>query len=185
MLPGARFCEQCGWDAEAATLGADPAPPPPVDPDPEATLGSTPAPAPPSAAAGAWHVVAVADRAYFDTVLSMQGADASQLSFPSFWPERRFPVAGERVVIGRRSGSRGTDPDIDLGGQFIDPGVSHLHAMLVAQPGGGWAVVDLGSSNGTYLNDSYDPIRPNQPAPVGDGDEIHVGAWTTLTLHNA
>jgi pSer/pThr/pTyr-binding forkhead associated (FHA) protein len=45
-------------------------------------------------------------------------------------------------------------------------------------------VVDLGSSNGTYLNDSYDPIRPHQPVPVGDGDEIHVGAWTTLTLHN-
>jgi hypothetical protein len=185
MFAGARFCEHCGWDAEAATLGGDRTPPP-VDPDPEITLSATPGsppPAPqPAAEPGAWHVVAVADRGYFDTVLAMEGADASRLTFPSYWPARRFPVDGPRVLIGRRSRFRGTEPDIDLGGQFIDPGVSHLHAMLVAQPDGGWAVVDLGSSNGTYVNDSYHPIRPNVPVPVGDGDEIHLGAWTTLTL---
>jgi hypothetical protein len=54
--------------------------------------------------------------------------------------------------------------------------------MLVAQPDGTWAVVDLDSSNGTYLNDSPDPIKPHEPVPVGDGDKVHVGAWTTLTL---
>jgi hypothetical protein len=176
MLAGARFCELCGWDAEAAKLGADASPPP----DPEITLSSPPAPQP-----AGWHVVVAADRSYFDTVLAMEGADASQLSFPAYWPERRFPLAGSRVVIGRRSQSRGTEPDIDLGGQFADPGVSHLHALLVAQPDGGWTVVDLGSSNGTYVNESTDPIRPNVPVSVGDGDEIHVGAWTTLTVRSA
>jgi hypothetical protein len=184
MLAGSRFCELCGWDAEAAKLGADPSPPP----DPEVTLSSPPAapPPPPSAPpATGWHVVVTADRSYFDTVLAMEGADASELSFPAYWPERRFPLAGSRVVIGRRSRSRGTEPDIDLGGQFADPGVSHLHAMLVAQPDGTWTVVDLGSSNGTYLNDATDPIRPNLPLTVGDGDEIHVGAWTTLTVRSA
>jgi hypothetical protein len=178
MLAGARFCELCGWDAEAARLGGDPAPPPP--PDPEVTISSPPARH--RRTTDDWHVVAAADRSYFDTVLSMEGADASSLSFPSYWPERRFPLAGERVLIGRHSRSRGTEPDIDLGGQFADPGVSHMHAMLVAQPDGAWTVVDLGSSNGTYVNGSTDPIRPNQPVPVGDGDRIHVGAWTTLTL---
>lgn len=175
MLAGARFCELCGWDAEAAKLGADPTPPS----DPEVTLGSS-APAPRHALG--WHVEVAADRAYFDTVLAMEGADASGLSFPAYWPERRIPLAGSRVVIGRRSQSRGTEPDIDLGGQFVDPGVSHLHAMLVAQPDGTWTVVDLGSSNGTYLNDRAEPIEPQVPISIDDGDEIHVGAWTTLTL---
>jgi hypothetical protein len=178
MLAGARFCELCGWDAEAAKLGANPSPPP----DPEITLSAPPATEPPLPPATGWHVVVAADRSYFDTVLAMEGADASELSFPTYWPERRFPLAGPRVVIGRRSRSRGTEPDIDLGGQFADPGVSHLHAMLVAQPGGTWTVIDLGSSNGTYLNDEIHPIRPNVPVSVGDGDEIHVGAWTTLTV---
>lgn len=179
MLAGARFCELCGWDAEAARLGADSAPS--REPDPEITLSAPPAPPPVTG----WHVVVVADRSYFDTVLAMEGADASALSFPAYWPERRFPLAGPRIVIGRHSRSRGTEPDIDLGGQFADPGVSHLHAMLVAQPDGSWAVVDLGSSNGTYLNEATDPIRPNVPVTVGDGDEIHVGAWTTLSLRAA
>jgi hypothetical protein len=127
-------------------------------------------------------VLVAADRTYFDSVLAMEGADAGELTFPTYWPERRFPLAGDRVVIGRKSRSRGTDPEIDLGGQFTDPGVSALHAMLVAQPDGTWAVVDLDSSNGTYLNDSPDPIKPHEPVPVGDGDKVHVGAWTTLTL---
>ena len=63
-----------------------------------------------------------------------------------------------------------------------DPAVSHSHAMLVAQPGGGWAVVDLGSANGTYVNGGGTPIAENVPVPIGDGDRIHVGAWSTLTL---
>jgi FHA domain-containing protein len=181
MLAGARFCELCGWDAEAAKLGGDPTPEPAAGPEgPEITLTSQPAPAAPTGTG--WHVVVAADRSYFDTVLAMDGADAGDLSFPTYWPERRFPLSGQRVVIGRHSRSRGTDPDIDLGGQFVDPGVSHLHAMLAAQSDGTWAVVDLGSSNGTYLNHSTDPLKPHIPVTVADGDEIHVGAWTTLTL---
>lgn len=169
MLDGARFCERCGWDAEAASLGGDPTPP-----------GPPPLSSPKS---GAGQVVAAADRVYFDMVMAMAGEDASRLTFPAYWPERRFPVAGPRVLIGRRSRSRGTDPDLDLSGQVADPGVSHLHAMLERRRDGTWVVVDLGSSNGTYLNGATEPIEPQVPVPVGDGDRIHVGAWTTLTLH--
>ncbi len=80
------------------------------------------------------------------------------------------------------SRSRGIEPEIDLTGPPEDAGVSHSHAALVSTPDGGWAVVDLGSSNGTYINDSTTPIAPNKPIPVKEGDQIHVGAWTTLTL---
>ncbi len=43
-------------------------------------------------------------------------------------------------------------------------------------------MVDLDSANGTYLNDSPDPLPANQPTSLAAGDRIHVGAWTTLTL---
>jgi pSer/pThr/pTyr-binding forkhead associated (FHA) protein len=43
-------------------------------------------------------------------------------------------------------------------------------------------VQDLGSTNGTTINDGADPIDADAPVPLGDGDRIHLGAWTTITL---
>ncbi len=107
--------------------------------------------------------------------------DAEPIAFPAFCPERRFTLPGTQVLIGRRSRSRGIEPDIDLTGPPEDAAVSHAHALLVSVPDG-WAVVDLDSANGTYVNDATDPIEANVPVPLGDGDRIHVGAWTTMTL---
>ena len=47
---------------------------------------------------------------------------------------------------------------------------------------GGWTVVDLGSTNGTFLNEGSEPIEPNHPAALHAGNRIHIGAWTTITL---
>ncbi|MEK8170834.1 FHA domain-containing protein [Streptomyces sp. M19] len=63
-----------------------------------------------------------------------------------------------------------------------DPGVSHQHAVLVQQPDGSWAVVDQDSTNGTTINLAEDPIQPFVPVPLQDGDRVHVGAWTTITV---
>jgi pSer/pThr/pTyr-binding forkhead associated (FHA) protein len=124
-----------------------------------------------------------ADQTHFDTVRALGGADAETLSYPRFVPERRFPLDGRQITIGRRSRSRGIYPDIDLVGPPEDPGVSHLHALLVAQPDNTWAIVDLDSANGTYLNDpSSEPIEPQLPVPLNDGDVIYLGAWTALTI---
>jgi hypothetical protein len=57
--------------------------------------------------------------------------------------------------------------------------------VLVRQPDGTWGVVDSGSANGTYLNDQLEPIPPNQLVPLAEGDRIHVGAWTTITLNRS
>jgi hypothetical protein len=86
------------------------------------------------------------------------------------------------MLIGRRSRSRGIEPAIDLTGPPEDAGASHMHALLVATPEGTWTVVDLDSSNGTYVNDDPDPIPANQPVPLADGDRIHVGAFPTLAV---
>jgi hypothetical protein len=175
-----RFCEEDGYDF----VLAPPVPASsPAGPAPPAAAG--PVAGPPGGPPAAWQVVVGADRAYFAAIQAMAGEDAAALVFPRYVAERRFPLHGEQLLIGRRSRSRGVHPDIDLVGPPEDPGVSHVHALLVAQPDG-WAVVDLESANGTYVNDhSADPIAPNTPVPVKDGDRIYVGAWTSLTIHGA
>ncbi|WP_345536934.1 FHA domain-containing protein [Phytohabitans rumicis] len=138
--------------------------------------------APVVAPVAAWHVVVRADSTYFEVIKAMGGEDAGTLAFPRFVAERRFELAGQQMVVGRRSRSRGVTPDIDLVGPPEDPGVSHLHALLVPHEGG-WAVVDLDSANGTYVNDpSANPIDPNVPVPLRDGSVIYLGAWTALTI---
>ncbi|WMX47053.1 FHA domain-containing protein [Streptomyces roseicoloratus] len=97
-------------------------------------------------------------------------------------PEQHVPLQGNQVSIGRRRHSTGESPDIDLSVPPEDPGVSHQHAVLVAQPDGSWAVVDQNSTNGTTINGSPDPIQPYVPVQLQDGDRVHVGAWTTITV---
>ena len=118
----------------------------------------------------------MADRDYYDRM------QAEEIPFPAVYPDRVFSLTTLRAVIGRRSTSRGINPEIDLSGAPEDPGVSHMHAVLVGSPEGGWTLIDPGSANGTFLNDSTDPIDTNRAVPVSDGDRIHMGAWTTLTL---
>jgi pSer/pThr/pTyr-binding forkhead associated (FHA) protein len=123
-----------------------------------------------------------ADRAYYNTVMAIGGPDAGSIVFPAFCPERFFPLHGNQITIGRRSSSRGINPDIDLTGPPEDPGVSHLHAVLILQPDGTLSIVDVGSSNGTTVNDDKSPLRANTPRALSTGDKIHLGAWTTITV---
>ncbi|MFC4054839.1 FHA domain-containing protein [Actinomadura syzygii] len=175
-----RFCEADGYDFEKGALHTvQLAAAQAVRPRPAAQARQQgpppPAPSGPSA-------LIAADRAYFDTVVAQMGPDAAGLAFPPYCPERRVPLIGDQVRIGRRSTSRALLPEIDLSAPPEDPGVSHLHAVLLARPDGAWSLVDPGSTNGTTLNDAADPIGVNVPVPVSDGDRIHVGAWTTITL---
>jgi pSer/pThr/pTyr-binding forkhead associated (FHA) protein len=124
--------------------------------------------------------VVTADHDYFETVRAASGPDAAGISFPSYCPERRFRLSGTEVRVGRRSVSRGIDPEIDLTGPPADPGVSRLHALLVAAPDGTWSVVDPGSANGTFVNG--DEIPQGKAVALHDGDRIHLGAWTALTI---
>ena len=66
-------------------------------------------------------VVVSADRAYFEVVRAAGGPDAGILVFPDYCPERRFPLRGSQLLIGRRSRSRGLNPEIDLTGPPEDP----------------------------------------------------------------
>ena len=121
-----------------------------------------------------------ADRDYFDSVRAGSGPEIAGIGFPAYCPERRFRLSGSEVRIGRRSASRGIEPEIDLTGPPSDPGVSRLHAVLIAAPDGTWSVLDPGSANGTLVNGTE--IPDNQAVPLRDGDRINLGAWTLVTI---
>ncbi|MEV0310650.1 FHA domain-containing protein [Nonomuraea fuscirosea] len=152
-----QFCEVCGHDYSGS--------------------GS----AVPLPATGArYEAVTGADRTYYEKVIAEGGPDAAAMAFPPYCPERSFALHGEQVRIGRRSRARNAAPEIDLTGPPEDPGVSHLHAVLLGRPDGSWLLVDPGSSNGTQLNGR--PLTVNVPVRIGPGDRIHLGAWTVITI---
>ncbi|MEV4314597.1 FHA domain-containing protein [Actinocrispum sp. NPDC049592] len=176
-----RFCEDCGADSLAVIPAAQPAAPA-VSAVPEPVSAPVVA-APVGPKVSTWSVVVSADRKYYESVKADGGPDADSIQFPPYCPDRHFPLRGDQVSVGRRSATRGILPDIDLTGPPEDPGVSRLHALLVANAEGGWAVVDMNSANGTFLNYRKDNLKPNTPRPLTDGDRIHMGAWTTITLY--
>ncbi|WP_188190139.1 FHA domain-containing protein [Nonomuraea sp. SYSU D8015] len=190
------YCDVCGAQMTAApppqpqAPAADPAESCPICQTPRAgqfcevcghdfTGGGAPVPLPATGAAR-WEAVTAADRSYYEKVIAEGGPDADTVAFPPYCPERSFGLYGEQVRIGRRSRARNLTPEIDLSGPPEDPGVSHLHAVLLAQPDGSWMLVDPGSSNGTQVNGK--PLRVNVPVRVGPGDRIHLGAWTVITI---
>jgi len=148
-------------------------PPPPREASPSAS--SFPYPL------ATWTAVVGADRAYYERVQAVSGPEGATVTFPSYCAERRFQLVGNQMRIGRRSVSRGLSPEIDLTGPPADPGISRLHAVLIATPDGGWAVLDPGSANGTLLNGSE--IGVGDQVTLHDGDRINLGAWTAITVH--
>jgi hypothetical protein len=147
------------------------------------STASPPAPAPVSRAM-TWMAVVSADRAYYDSVWAADVPAGEIIGFPDGSPERRFPLTGTEILIGRRSMSRGIHPEIDLttqpGGPPTDTGVSREHAKLVANPDGTWSIIDLGTENGTLINGL--DIAPGRPVPLRDGDRVNLGMWTVVTI---
>ena len=77
------------------------------------------------------------------------------------------PLAGRVLPIeaGLTIGREGTDIVLP------DPEVSRRHAVMRVLDGGGAAIEDLGSTNGTYVNEE----RTAGTTPVGVGDVVRFG----------
>jgi len=163
-----------------STASAPPVPSVPSVPIAQPVSPTSPV-APPYAAPAAWSAVVSADRQYYQSVQAVGGPDMAAVSFPGYYAERRFRLTGSQMRIGRRSVSRGIEPEIDLTGPPADPGISRLHAVLIATPDGNWAVLDPGSANGTLVNGNEIPT--NVEVPLQDGDRINLGGWTAITVH--
>jgi hypothetical protein len=79
-------------------------------------------------------------------------------------------------VVGWHDGSAGEQPEIDL--QPVSgstQGVSRRHAVL-RYDATGWTISDLGSTNGTFLNEV--PLAPNAPTALRDRTRIRLGKIT-------
>ena len=135
---------------------------------------------------GRWVVTVHADRDYHDLVRARRPAGATGTLTPDFPAEstpREVVLRTDEVRVGRAGGPASADaPEIDLAGPPPDPGVSALHAVLMALPPDRWVVMDASSTNGTTLNYDEDPLTPDTPVALSSGDRIHVGAWTTLII---
>jgi len=85
-----------------------------------------------------------------------------------------FPVQiSDRMVLGRREFNKPELVDIDLTPYGArEKGVSRRHAALY-RTSHILSLVDLGSSNGTYLNGTR--LLPHQPRLVRSGDEVAFG----------
>ena len=193
---GGDFCEECGYNFKTGSLAAVPVAPEPESPKPRpgggkeaeaAAIGgaqlatqqkqteSEPV-APPTEEAlqaetakqkPAWEAIVSVDPAIRGTPI----AEA-----PTGQPERLYPLDGDKF-IGRKSVRRNITPDIDLSN---DTAVSHQQAKLALQSSGEIALVDLGSSNGTLLNNTI--IPPNVLHLLKDGDVIGMGSWTKIII---
>ncbi len=86
--------------------------------------------------------------------------------------ERRIASNENPFLIGRRSVSRQVFPHIDL--TYSDPAayISRRHAQILIDERG-YRLQDLGSENGTFVNDVR--IPSNQAVPLHNGDIIQVG----------
>lgn len=87
---------------------------------------------------------------------------------------RRLEIElNEQIRIGRADETVGDFPEFDLGDDFgMEMGVSRLHATIESSDKG-LALIDQGSTNGTFLNNAQ--LTPNLPYPIKNGDEIRFG----------
>ena len=118
--------------------------------------------------------------------LTMPAVDAAPTEDPAFFDDDmvlRVEVAGapspiilyptSDTVIGRRDPVTGQNPDIDLGAYAgYRMGISRRHAVLRLKDHI-LEIVDLGSSNGTLLNNRQLP--PMEPQMLRSGDQLTFG----------
>ncbi len=180
-LPDALFCENCGYDFATGQL------PPPVSANIDPTSGllvppggaANPASSTPDLTDIDWVAEIWVDPDWFNS----QQAEGT---CPTSGLPTVVPLAASTATIGRRSKSRGLDPEIDVS---TDGAISHRHAELT-RSGDRWSVTDLGSTNGTFIgkpDGTYptDPLPPNEPHELDDDERVYLGAWTRVVVRAA
>ncbi len=110
------------------------------------------------------------------TTMAPGGTGTLNVVFPN---GQSFVMEGDHAEVGRADVAQNWHPELDVipfGGGAPDLGVSRHHARLERRDGG-FAVIDVGSTNGTYINGRVAPY--NQPVAIKDGDTLSFGALNT------
>ncbi len=87
-----------------------------------------------------------------------------------------FPLQKESNLVGRTDPQSNIFPDVDLSRFDPETKISRRHARIWRQ-GDTFLVEDLGSVNGTVVNDAV-KLGPRQPRPLENGDRLRLGETT-------
>ena len=86
---------------------------------------------------------------------------------------KQFSLSDDNSNIGRWDAEGGVFPDVDLDSDDPEAKVSRRHARI-SRRDGQYAIEDLGSTNGTFVNRGR-RLVPGNSQPLQDGDEVIVG----------
>ena len=184
-LVGAQFCDNCGASLKqsnqpqsyAAAARLEPAPPPtPIFP---ARRQAAPAPAAPAYAA----VPAPAAPAY--AAAPAPAAPVPIRGYASFTDSNSgqvFQLHSDKVLLGRGPGQANDGFKLDFEGLRGGATVSKRHAVL-RRDSTGIFIEDVGSGNGTFINDERLPQGIERG--LSSGDRLRLGAvLLNFTIYN-
>lgn len=84
-----------------------------------------------------------------------------------------FPLKSKATLIGRNDPKSGIFVDIDLTSLVSNPKIISRRHAQIEQEGDRFYITDLGSTNGTKLNDER--LTPREKKPLWDGDVLEFG----------
>jgi pSer/pThr/pTyr-binding forkhead associated (FHA) protein len=85
----------------------------------------------------------------------------------------QMPGDGAKMFADGFTIGRGPGPELAIEDEYVSP----QHAR-VSPSGGGWVIEDLGSTNGTWVNE----FQIYQPLTIHKGDKVRVGRTTMIMV---
>jgi pSer/pThr/pTyr-binding forkhead associated (FHA) protein len=156
--PDSKFCAQCG-----ASLSVPSSPPGtrPSGPDSTSVFSSSTTAGPPDA------------DSEFSTEPHQRAIDALTPG-SALLVVKRGPNAGSRFLLDQDVTTAGRHPDSDI---FLDDVTVSRRHVEFRRDGSGFAVYDVGSLNGTYVN-----RERIDSASLSGGDEVQIGKFRLVYL---
>jgi hypothetical protein len=139
--------------------------PTPIPAPPAPAVPVSPPPVPAAGPKAAWAVLIDFDPTVDPTATPDISRPRPRLTFPLDLPE---------LLIGR-AGGKG-HPEIPV----EDEGVSSRHAKIIFDDAGEPSLLELGSTNGTRVNETI--ATPGLAVALKSGDQIVLGRWTRMTI---
>jgi len=91
-------------------------------------------------------------------------------------PDREYHLDLDEQTLGRQFEGKGIYPEIVV----QDPGISRRHLKLMRDERGNHTVLDVGSANGTALNNH--PLEVGIVSTIRPGDQLTLGMWTRIRV---
>jgi two-component system, cell cycle response regulator len=113
------------------------------------------------------------DKTSVHSIADLLGKAKTQNAYLIVISAKSQATVGKMVKLDRPETIMGRSQDAQV--QVEDDGVSRKHCKVISSPNGGFQLMDLGSTNGTFLNGSK-----VQVAALQDGDKIQVGSNTVI-----